>query len=200
MVELIAATQAEAAPRRIEANIAGFGAWMVSEQRRVYLLCLRMLRSSDEADTATQDVFLKAYQALQKQGASVIEAPAKWLTRIAVNTCLDRIRSRRWLFWRQRPSQEDEATILHLTPAAGVGAEDTILGREIARRISTALDTLSIRQRAVFVLKHEEDRTLDEIGEILGLDVGTVKAHMARAVRKLREELRDLYDRQTLER
>ena len=49
------------------------------------------------------------------------------------------------------------------------------------------------RQRVVFALRHYEDKSLEEIGQILGLDIGTVKAHMFRAVAKLRDELRDLY-------
>jgi RNA polymerase sigma-70 factor (ECF subfamily) len=67
--------------------------------------------------------------------------------------------------------------------------------RDIALRLAAALDRLSPRQRSIFVLRHDEDRSLEEIGAILGLDVGTVKAHMARAVKKLRVELRDLYER-----
>ena len=69
-----------------------FASWMLSEQRRVYSLCRRLLQDQDEADCATQDVFLKAYQALQKEDAKALEDPARWLTRIAVNTCLDRLR------------------------------------------------------------------------------------------------------------
>ena len=46
----------------------------------------------------------------------------------------------------------------------------------------------------MFTLRHFEEMSLEEIGEILGLDVGTVKAHMFRAVSKLRDELRDLYE------
>jgi RNA polymerase sigma-70 factor (ECF subfamily) len=57
-----------------------------------------------------------------------------------------------------------------------------------------ALDKLSARQRTVFTLRHYEDMSLEEIGGLLCLDVGTVKAHMFRAVTKLRVELRDLYD------
>jgi RNA polymerase sigma-70 factor (ECF subfamily) len=159
-----------------------------------------MLRSSDDADSASQDVFIKAYRALERNEKEAIESPAKWLTRVAVNTCLDRLRSKRWLFWQKRASQEDEQTILRLTPASGPNQEDALVAREITRRLNVALDKLSVRQRSVFVLRHDEDRSLEDIGEILGLDVGTVKAHMARAVRKLREELRDLYGRQTLER
>jgi len=179
---------------------ADFAVWMAEEQRRIYLLCLRMLRSSDDADSATQDAFIKAYRALERREKDAIESRAKWLTRVAVNTCLDRLRSKRWLFWQKRASREDEQAILRLTPASGPNQEDALIAHEITRRLSVALDKLSVRQRSVFVLRHDEDRSLEEIGEILGLDVGTVKAHMARAVRKLREELRDLYGRQTLER
>src|SRR6266436_7049711 len=89
-----------------------FSAWMTSEQRRIYALCQRFLQDRDEADSATQDVFLKAFQALKREDAKELEDPARWITRIAVNTCLDRLRSRKWQFWRRRPSSEDEAAIL----------------------------------------------------------------------------------------
>ena len=89
-----------------------FASWMLSEQRRVYSLCRRMLQNPDDADCATQDVFLKAYQALQKEDAKALDDPARWLTRITVNTCLDRLRSKKWQFWRRRPAAEDEAIIL----------------------------------------------------------------------------------------
>ncbi len=92
----------------------------------------------------------------------------------------------------------DEQAILDLAPAIGPNQEDALLAREITRRLGLALKRLSLRQRLVFVLRHEEDHSLEEIGEILGLNVGTVKAHMARAIRKLREELRDLYGRTTV--
>lgn len=174
------------------ASASDFSSWMLAEQRRIFLLCQRMLGEADEADSATQDVFLKAYKALQTQ-ANQPDEPAKWLTRIAVNTCLDRLRSRRWQFWRKRPKQEDEATILAMAPAVSPDAEDKVFAREIGKRLATAMDRLSDRQRAVFTLRHYEDRSLDEIAGMLDLDVGTVKAHMARAMVKLREDLKDLY-------
>jgi len=180
------------------ADPSDFGSWMAGEQRRIYLLCLRMLRNGDEADSATQDVFVKAYRALG--AGESIQQPGRWLTRVAVNICLDRLRSKRWLFWHRRARQQDDDAILRLAPAPGPNQEDAFLAREITRRLGTALGRLSLRQRAVFVLRHDEGRSLEEIAEILGLDVGTVKAHMARAVHKLREELRDLYGRRTLER
>jgi len=184
---------------RLEANVGAladtreFGAWMTSEQKRVFLLCRRMLNDTEEADSATQDTFLKAWQALKRPESKELDDPGKWLTRIAVNTCLDRLRSRRWQFWRKRPKPDDEETILSFASSADPNAEDQIFARQIAERIGQALTRLSLRQRAAFALRHYEDRSLAEIAEILDLDVGTVKVHLFRATEKLREELHDLY-------
>ncbi len=177
------------------ASTREFGSWMSSEQKRVFMLCRRMLQDVDEADAATQDTFLKAWQALNRPESRELDDPGKWLTRIAVNTCLDRLRSRRWQFWRKRPNPEDEATILELAQAGEPSAEDHLFAQQIGRRLEQALENLSLRQRAVFTLRHYEDRSLAEISEILSLDVGTVKVHLFRAMGKLREELHDLYFR-----
>ena len=172
---------------------ADFTTWMCSEQRRIFMICQRMLQDQDEADSAAQDVFLKAYQAISKADAKTLEDPERWLTRVAVNTCLDRLRSRKWQFWRKRPSPEDETTILSLAASSRPEAEDRYFARQIRGRMEAAIERLSPRQRAVFTLRHYEDMNLEEISQVLGLDVGTVKAHMFRAVSKMRDELRDLY-------
>ncbi len=190
-------------PARLEVKVAispaEFSSWMAAEQSRIYLLCLRLLRNSEDAESATQDTFLKAYRALQRHTPETVEAPEKWLTRIAVNTCLDLLRSRRWLFWRRQVVQVDDQALCYLAPATESSPERALFSRDIARRISLALNKLSPRQRSVFVLRHDEDRSLEEIGDLLDLDIGTVKAHMSRALTKLREELRDLYGRPALE-
>ena len=176
-----------------------FGTWMTSEQRRVNALCRRLLQDTDEADSATQDVFLKAYQALLREeergeDGKVLDDPTRWLSKIAVNTCLDRLRSKKWQIWRRRPAPEDEATILSMTASQNPESEDRYFAGQISGRLTVALARLSDRQRAVFTLRHYEEMSLEEIGQILGLDVGTVKAHMFRAVSKLRVDLRDLYE------
>ncbi len=187
---------------RLGANLAAladtreFGAWMAAEQRRIFLLCRRMLQDIEDADAATQDTFLKAWQALKKPESKELDDPGKWLTRIAVNTCLDRLRSKRWRFWQKRPEPEDEATILSMAPSAEPDAEDKLFAKQIDQRLKRAIARLSLRQRAAFTLRHYEDRSLAQIAEILDLDVGTVKVHLFRAVEKLREELRDLYFRE----
>ena len=172
-----------------------FASWMMAEQKRIYVLCLRLLRDRYEADSVTQDIFLEAYRAMAKPSGQQIREPAKWLTRVAFNMCYDRLRSKRWRFWQRNSSSADGETILQLVPAPGPNQEDAAAAHDIRRRVEAALQRLSTRQRAVFILRHEEDRSLEDIAGITGLDVGTVKAHMARAIKKLREELRDLYVR-----
>jgi RNA polymerase sigma-70 factor (ECF subfamily) len=173
--------------------LGDFGSWMASEQRRIFLLCKRLLQDADEADSATQDVFLKAFKALSKGDVQVLDHPEKWVTRIAVNTCLDRLRSNSWKIWRKRPPAEDENLILSMTAGREPDAEAQVFAREIQVRLEKALTKLSDRQRAVFTLRHYDSFSLDEIADILKLDTGTVKAHLFRAIAKLRDELRDLY-------
>ncbi len=173
--------------------IERFALWMTSEQRRIYGLCYHMLQDRDEADSATQDVFLKAYRALQKPDAEEPTEPAKWLTRIAVNTCLDRLRSRRWQFWRRRAQVNEEQDTLDRAMVLDPAADDRYFATQIRERLTAAIERLSDRQRAVFTLRHYENLSMEEIAAALGLDTGTVKAHMHRAVSKLRVELRDLY-------
>jgi RNA polymerase sigma-70 factor (ECF subfamily) len=181
---------------QVGADFRNFGSWMASEQKRIFLLCRRILQDVDEADSATQDVFLKAYNALSRKNlGEELDNPGKWVTRIAVNTCLDRLRSKSWKLWRRRPSPADEETILQMTPGEAPDAERQLLSKQIQQRLEDALAKLSNRQRAVFSLRHYDAMPLEEIAEVLSLDVGTVKAHLFRALSKLRVELRDLYTR-----
>jgi RNA polymerase sigma-70 factor (ECF subfamily) len=175
-------------------DLRDFGSWMASEQRRIFLLCRRLLQDADEADSATQDVFLKAYRALSKRSESEdLDNPGKWLTRIAVNTCLDKLRSKSWKLWQRRPAPADEEIILQMTAGTDPDAERLLFAKQIQQRLESAQAKLSERQRAVFALRHYEAMALEEIAEVLKLDVGTVKAHLFRALSKMREELKDIY-------
>jgi RNA polymerase sigma-70 factor (ECF subfamily) len=180
----------------VGADLREFGSWMASQQKRIFLLCRRLLQDPDEADSATQDVFLKAYKALSKSDAYELDHPDKWVTRIAVNTCLDRLRSKAWKIWQRRPKPEDEQIILGMAAAVSPDAEAQLFAKQIQQRLELALQKLSNRQRAVFTLRHYDSLALEEIAAILKLDVGTVKAHLFRALGKLREELKDLYRQQ----
>src|SRR5260370_25384576 len=101
-----------------QASTREFGSWMASEQKRVFLLCRRMLQDAEEADSATQDTFLKAWLALNRPESRDLDDPGKWLTRSAVNTCPDLLRSQRWQFWRNRSSPQDVKAIIVFATAS----------------------------------------------------------------------------------
>jgi RNA polymerase sigma-70 factor (ECF subfamily) len=177
-------------------GISDFGSWMAAEQQRVFLLCRRLLQDPDEADSATQDVFLKAYRALNKGSNELnghLHEPRKWVTRIAVNTCLDRLRSKSWKMWRRRPLAKDEEIILAAATGGQPDAERLLLSKQIGQRLELALGKLSSQQRTVFSLRHYEMMPLEDIAVLLDKDIGTVKSHLFRAVTRMRKELQDLY-------
>ena len=161
-------------------------------QKRVFRLVYTLVRDASEADSTTQDVFVKAFKGLRDfKGEAAFET---WITRIAINSVRDGIR-------RKKPAVAfgdlggldggDEIPAA-FDPGDGTSPERDLLSREIRKRIGMALVDLSPRQRAVFVMKHYEEKSIAEIGEVTGLDEGTVKSHLFRAARKLRERLEDL--------
>src|SRR6476469_7477158 len=117
-------------------TVGEFGSWMASEQARIFLLCRRMLGDGDEADSATQEVFLKAYRSISRSEKDVVEIeyPEKWLTRIAVNTCLDLLRSTGWKFWRRRLADEKDA-ILEMEVDCHPDAERQMASKQILLRL-----------------------------------------------------------------
>jgi RNA polymerase sigma-70 factor (ECF subfamily) len=193
---LLARQREEAAEIRkiLAGEIDRFEDFVKAYQKRIYRLAYTLLRDPAEADGATQDVFVKAYRALGAfKGESAFET---WLTRIAINTVRDVVRRRKpvVLFSELHGDGEEDGPEIpaSLDPADGTSAERDLMSREIRRRLADALVTLSPRQRAVFVMKHYEERSIAEIGAATGLDEGTIKSHLFRAARKLRERLEDL--------
>jgi RNA polymerase sigma-70 factor (ECF subfamily) len=180
--------------RVVSGDVDAFEYFVVTYQRRLTRFVYALLRDPAEADGIAQDVFVKAFRALGEfKGQSAFET---WLTRIAINAVRDHIRRRRpnVSFSDLHADEDDDGPALPaaLDPADGTSPERDLLSRDIRRRIAQALLALSPRQRAVFVMKHYEEMSIAEIGEVTGLDEGTIKSHLFRAARKLRERLEDL--------
>lgn len=156
---------------------------VVTHQRRIHRILLTLLRDADAADTLTQEVFLRAFE---KRNSFRGEANVgTWLIRIALNLARDYRRSRRLAFWRHllrngRPN--DGTDVAPWVPDPGPSIERTIVAREQLAAVQAVVDRLSHRQRTCFVLRFVEAMTLEEIAQALQLEVGTVKAHLARAV------------------
>jgi len=163
-------------------------------QRKVFRLIYTLVRNGAEADALTQDVFVKAWRAVPDfKGEAAFET---WLNRIAVNAVRDSVRRRKPVASFSDFAAADEVDGPELPravePTDGTSPEREAFSKQIRRRIGEALEALSPRQRSIFVMKHYEERSIAEIGAATGLDDGTVKSHLFRAARKLRQKLEDL--------
>ncbi len=162
-------------------------------QRRIYRVLLGMVRDPDLADNLTQDCFVRAYE---KRASFRGEASVStWLISIAINLARDHGRSRRAGFWRRlfsAPAEEAEAA---LAAAVDLGAspERSLMARQKLSQVWEIVDTLSARQREVFLLRFAEEMPLEEIALALGMEPGTVKAHLFRAVGRVRKRMRKPY-------
>lgn len=180
---------------RVRAGDAeAFEYFVKTYQRKVFRLVYTLVRNAGEADALTQDVFVKAWRAVPDfKGEAAFET---WLNRIAVNAVRDSVRRRKPVvsYADLAAAEEVDGTDLPraVEPTDGTSPERDALSRQIRRRIGEALEALSPRQKAIFVMKHYEERSIAEIGSATGLDDGTVKSHLFRAARKLRQKLEDL--------
>jgi RNA polymerase sigma-70 factor (ECF subfamily) len=167
--------------------------------RDVLRIALNILRKTEDARDVYQEAFLKIYKNLPRFRFEC--SFYTWTYRIVTNVCLDHLRRR-----SSRP--EDQAPELASNPngdpmtgdfferqqdqGALSDPERRMRGVEIGRRISTALDLLTPRERMVFEMKHYQGLKLRAIGDALGTTEETVKNSLFRATRKLRAQLEGL--------
>jgi RNA polymerase sigma-70 factor, ECF subfamily len=165
-----------------------FSSVVESHRAQIFRFLLASTRDVDLAETLTQECFLKAHRNWASfRGDS---SPMTWLMRIAINLQKDHWRNRRMQFWRQTRSNAidlDEAS--DWLPSSETSQEQTLLARERVAQVWRAVKDLSERQRTVFLLRFVEELELSEIAQTTGLSEGTVKAHLSRALARVRAEL-----------
>ena len=160
-----------------------FGDLVQLHQRRANRIAFAYLRNAADADEAVQDAFLRVFAHIDRYRE---ELPFdQWFTRILVNGCIDRHRS--------RERRERRLVPLGETTGGSVGRvewpDGKLTAREWREAVTDALAGLPDRQRTVFTLCHYGDRTPAEVSAMLGLRESTVRVHLFRAVHKLRAAL-----------
>ena len=165
-----------------------FSAVVAKHRPQIFRFLLASTRDVDLAETLTQECFLKAHRNWSSfRGES---SAMTWLMRIAINLQKDHWRNRRMQFWRQTRTNAvglDEAS--EWLPSGERSVEQQLLARERVEQVGKAVEGLSERQRTVFLLRYVEEAELSEIARATGLSEGTVKAHLSRAVARVRAEL-----------
>jgi RNA polymerase sigma-70 factor (ECF subfamily) len=155
---------------------------------QIFRFLLASTRDVDLAETLTQECFLKAHR---NWGSFRGESTAMtWLMRIAINLQKDHWRNRRMQFWRQtRTNSVDLDEASEWLPSGERSAEQRLLAKEQVKRVWQSVKGLSERQRTVFLLRFVEEQELSEIALATGLSEGTVKAHLSRALGRVRAEI-----------
>ena len=155
---------------------------------QIFRFLLSSLRDPELAETLTQDCLLKAYRSWDGfRGDSQV---LTWLLRIAINLQKDQWRNRRLQFWRQTTTHAVDVSEAGNWLASNASSpEQQVAAREQVKLVWRAVEKLSGRQRTVFLLRHVEEMEIAEIAGATGLSEGTVKAHLSRAMGRVRAEL-----------
>jgi RNA polymerase sigma-70 factor (ECF subfamily) len=145
----------------------------------------------DLAETLAQDCLLKAYNGRANfRGDCSINT---WLTGIALNLIRDHQRTQKFKFWKQaRSTAIDVSDVASYVPARDSTPEAALIAKDQVARLSGILETLSQKQRTVFLLKFSDELDLPEIAEAMAMPVNTVKTHLHRAIRAVRSKLAEV--------
>jgi RNA polymerase sigma-70 factor, ECF subfamily len=145
----------------------------------------------DLAESIVQDCFMKAYNARANfRGECSVNT---WLNRIALNLIRDYQRTKKFRFWHGFRKTAMEITEIASTLPSGEGTpERNLLTRERVAQVAEALQGLSFNQRTVFLMRFQEGMGIKEISLATDISVNTVKTHLYRAVKAVREKIGDL--------
>ncbi len=165
-----------------------FSQVVADHRTQIFRFLLASTRDPDLAENLTQDCLLKAHRNWARfRGES---SPMTWLMRIAINVQKDHWRNRRIQFWRTtRTNSVDLDEASEWLPSSGSSPEQHLLAREQVKQVWHVVDGLSPRQKLVFLLRHVEELEIAEIAAATGLSEGTVKAHLSRALARVRKEM-----------
>ena len=182
----------EALVRRCqEGDQEAFRALVTRYHSRIFHLIHSLVGDRDDADDLAQEVFIKAFRSLS--GFERRSQFYTWLYRIAVNRCLD------WLKTRGRSAETPMGRVSlsradELAVRSSATADSETLRHELGRALEKALETLSPDYRAALTLREEEGLSYEEIAEVMGCSVGTVKSRLFRGRLLLQRALADIYE------
>lgn len=173
--------------RSQQGHLESFNHLVERYQGQVYNLTYRMLGDAAAAEDVTQETFISAYRGIARLRGGNFRA---WVFRIAVNACHD---------WQRQRLRHPERSLDALTegdesgelkvPAEEHGPEDVVLMGELSHLLQDGLAQLPPDQRTVVVLSDIQGMSYEEIGEVTGANLGTVKSRLSRGRARLRDFL-----------
>ena len=174
---------------------SAFDELVLNHKNRLFNICYWFLGDYHEANDAAQETFIKAYRSLTT--FRFRSSFSTWLHRIAVNTCKNKIKSVEFSHQKKmvrigNPSDSEDGT-----PSVEIGDESQSPLRELEKKerlmlIKQAIDSLHPEQKTVVVLRDIQGLAYEEIAQVTGFNLGTVKSKLARARLELRDKLRSV--------
>jgi RNA polymerase sigma-70 factor (ECF subfamily) len=179
-------TDEELVARSIGGDPDSFNELIHRWERPIYALAYRQLRREEDARDVCQETFLRAYRALH--GFRGQAKFSSWLYRIALNLCRDWMRRERRTPVVQTPEDVD---LMELAAARepSESIEDRVARNDLSRLVERAMTLLPEEQRTAIVLKEYHGLTFQEIADLVGCPLSTVKTRLYQGLTVLRREL-----------
>jgi len=188
MIETVslASTDEELVARSRGGDLESFNQLVLRWERPIYALAFRVIGREEDARDVCQETFLRAFRAL-----SGFKGQAKfssWLYRITLNLCRDWIRRQRRQPIAQAPEGVDLLDLAsEVTPTESI--EQLVSRREVGRAVQRAMAVLPEEQRTAIILKEYHGLTFQEIADMLGCPLSTVKTRLYQGLTVLRKQL-----------
>ena len=183
---LMTCTDEELVARSRLGDVDSFNQLILRWERPIYALAYRVLGHEEDARDVCQDTFLRAYRALP--GFKGQAKFSSWLYRIALNLCRDWIRKQRRAPVSQMPEDVDPSEIgVDTGPVESI--EDLVARRELSAIVEDAMQSLSEEQRTAIILKEYHGMTFQEIADMQGCPLSTVKTRLYQGLSQLRRHL-----------
>ncbi|HUF09406.1 MAG TPA: sigma-70 family RNA polymerase sigma factor [Rhodothermales bacterium] len=162
-------------------------------QERIYGFLLGMVREPTVADDLFQETFVKAVRAMQRQRGSYTSQGRwlQWVMRIARNTALDHLRSRKRSRMRLVMENEEGLDLDQIVADGEPDASDKLHRQQQAVWLSACIDRLPPEQREVVLMRHESELTFREIAELTDCSINTALGRMRYALLNLRRMLQE---------
>ena len=179
-------TDEELVARSIRGDNESFNELILRWERPIYALAYRTIGREEDARDVCQETFLRAFRALPAfRGQSKFSS---WLYRIALNLCRDWMRRERRTPIVQPPEDMD---VMEMAAAAepSESIEDLVARKDLTRAVERAMSVLPEEQRTAIVLKEYHGLTFQEIADLMGCPLSTVKTRLYQGLTVVRREL-----------
>ena len=181
------ATDEELVARSIAGDTESFNQLILRWARPIYALAYRQIGREDEARDVVQDAFLRAFRALP--GFKGQAKFSSWLYRITLNLCRDWMRRERRAPFVQTPEGMDPDDLIPAGADTTESIEDVVTRQDLSRAVASAMRVLPEEQRSAILLKEYHGLTFQEIAELQGCPLSTVKTRLYQGLTVLRREL-----------